>query len=479
MKKLVQMLVSMNKIGLIGFGGGNALIPVIQQEVVEEKGFITGEEYEKDIVAAALTPGALPVEIAAGVGKAVSGKKGMILAAVAMAFPGALMTVLLMAGMDGLNPKVLTQIQYASIGITAFIMCLLTEYIHNAFQDCVVKKHRKKALGVCVGVFILTAGRNLFRIFQIDKTPLFSISTIEMLAIAFFAILVTDCKFQWQTMIPVGIVAGIYLLCVGKAKIIDNDIVTWTVRVVMIILAVYSFKKSSIKKKKKRKKVLKPLVMESAAWIFAAVLLSLPAMLYFAGEGFPFFVKGIASSLISFGGGDAYLTIADGLFVPDYISEYSFYNYLVLIVNILPGSILCKTLSGIGYSYGYALAGTTAGGMWMALAGFAMSVMASAVVFDVVYHFYEYLENIEVFINIKKSIKVIVSGLLLTVMSGLIQSSMLLAQNKQYPWFTILIMIFAIYGLNLFLLKKAKCRNVVLIGMSLVLSMGLCNAMGI
>ena len=37
MKKLVQMLVSMNKIGLIGFGGGNALIPVIQQEVVRER----------------------------------------------------------------------------------------------------------------------------------------------------------------------------------------------------------------------------------------------------------------------------------------------------------------------------------------------------------------------------------------------------------------------------------------------------------
>ena len=164
------MLVSMNKIGMIGFGGGNALIPVIQQEVVEEKGFITGEEYEKDIVAAALTPGALPVEIAVGVGKAVSGKKGMILAAIAMAFPGALMTVLLMAGMDGLNPKVLTQIQYASIGITAFIMCLLTEYIDNAFQDCVVKKHRGKAIGVCVGVFILTAGRNLF-VSQQNKPP--------------------------------------------------------------------------------------------------------------------------------------------------------------------------------------------------------------------------------------------------------------------------------------------------------------------
>lgn len=47
MKKLVQMLVSMNKIGLIGFGGGNALIPVIQQEVVEEKGFITEKSTRK------------------------------------------------------------------------------------------------------------------------------------------------------------------------------------------------------------------------------------------------------------------------------------------------------------------------------------------------------------------------------------------------------------------------------------------------
>ena len=43
MKKLIQMTVSMLKIGLIGFGGGNALIPVIQKEIVEEKGLITGE----------------------------------------------------------------------------------------------------------------------------------------------------------------------------------------------------------------------------------------------------------------------------------------------------------------------------------------------------------------------------------------------------------------------------------------------------
>ncbi|MGN1206517.1 MAG: chromate transporter, partial [Eubacterium sp.] len=348
MKKLIQLFASMFKIGLIGFGGGNALIPVIQQEVVEEKSLISREEYDKDVVAAALTPGALPVEIATGVGKAVAGKKGMLLAATMMALPGAFMTVILLAGMENLSYDLVTQIQYASIGVTAFIMCLLTEYIHNAFQDCVIKKHYWKALMVCGGVFVLTAGKNLFRIFQIDETPLFSISTIEMLAIAFFAILVTDCKFEWQRMIPVVIVASTYLLCIGKAKIIDNSIVTWTIRAVMIIMSIQSFRNSSVKKKKKRKKVLKPMVLETMTWILFTLILSLPAMLYFTEHSLTFILKGIASSLISFGGGDAYLTIADGIFVPDYISEATFYNFLVLVVNILPGSILCKTLSGIG-----------------------------------------------------------------------------------------------------------------------------------
>ncbi len=479
MGKNRKLLASMLKVGVIGFGGGNALIPVIQQEVVDERELITKEEYEKDIVAATLTPGALPVEIASGVGKKAAGIRGMVLGGTAMAFPGAFFTVLLMAGMNMVSKNVLVQIQYASIGITAFIMCLLTEYIRGTFEHYAGTRNLWKALMVTAAVFLLTAGKNIYKIFQIDATPFFSISMIDMLVIAFFGILVTDCKFTWQNLIPAGIVSFIYILCVGKAGIIHNDIVTWTIRGVMLILAVYSLKKSRRKKGRRKRTVMKRIVKESLVWILFAVLLSVPALIWFRLHTTSFAISGLASSLISFGGGDAYLTIADGLFVPDYISEQTFYNNLVLIVNVLPGSILCKTLSGIGYAYGITLGAGHLQAGFMALTGFACSVAASCGVFGVIYHLYEYFESVEIFINIKKSIKVIVSGMLITVMTGLLQTSMVIGREGTYPWYTILIMIFGIYGLNVFLFRKAKCKNVILIGMSLVLSMGLCNAMGI
>ena len=68
-KKFATLVLSMLKIGCIGFGGGSALIPVLQKEAVQDKGLITEDELDSDIVAASITPGALPVEIAAGIGK--------------------------------------------------------------------------------------------------------------------------------------------------------------------------------------------------------------------------------------------------------------------------------------------------------------------------------------------------------------------------------------------------------------------------
>lgn len=59
-----ELLATMFKIGCIGFGGGTALVPVIESEVVYEKKLIDKEEYTKDVIVANITPGALPVELA-------------------------------------------------------------------------------------------------------------------------------------------------------------------------------------------------------------------------------------------------------------------------------------------------------------------------------------------------------------------------------------------------------------------------------
>ena len=54
------MMLALLKIGFIGFGGGSALIPVIEKEVVEERKLVTEEEFNKDVFVASISPGALP-----------------------------------------------------------------------------------------------------------------------------------------------------------------------------------------------------------------------------------------------------------------------------------------------------------------------------------------------------------------------------------------------------------------------------------
>lgn len=479
MKKLISLAVSMMKVGLIGFGGGNALIPVIEQEIVKEKKMVTKEEFDKDIIAATLTPGALPVELASGVGYQYCGMKGMLAGGMAMVLPGALLTVLMLSALSRLDSAVLVQIQYASVGVTAFIMCLLTDYIFGTLKTYRTSPRRWILWCVIVGVFLLSAGKNLYGIFQIDRTPLFGVSTIDVLLVSFFAILYTGCKFNWKNVLVTFLVGGVYLLCRGKAGLIESNLVLWISRACMIALSVWGICRGEAKKKRKQKMETKFLVKKIITWILFFVLLSLPAFFFVSYKVAVFDVHGIISSLLSFGGGDAYLTIADGLFVPAFINENEFYNHLVLIVNVLPGSILCKTMVGIGYVFGESLSGSAMGGVWMALAGFACSVAASCGIFFVIYHAYEWLEGIQIFATIKKSIRVIVSGLLLTVMAGLVRSGMDTNSNPDLPWFTVLLMIFGIYVLNLLLYYRAKCKNLILIVVSLVLSVGLCNLLGV
>lgn len=63
-----KLLCSMLKIGCIGFGGGNAVVPVMEKELVEDKAYVKRKKYEETIMIANVTPGALPVEIASGIG---------------------------------------------------------------------------------------------------------------------------------------------------------------------------------------------------------------------------------------------------------------------------------------------------------------------------------------------------------------------------------------------------------------------------
>lgn len=410
-------------IGCIGFGGGSVLIPVIQKTAVDDKKLLTQDEYEEDIVVASITPGALPVELSGGIGKRIAGQSGMLLLAGAMALPGAVFTVLLISLLNGISDNLYKYVALTAVGVMSYICGVLLNYVVITVKRNKVSESKVPQVAIyaiITLVFIVTSGKNIYRIIGLDRPPLLGLSTIHVFAMAFFVIFFCQGKITKINVCISGTLCCLYICCVGKTTLISNELINYEIKALMVSLAVWGLTESMKERHYKAKIPVKEIFKEIlivAVGVLVAVLISLVAGI----DGPIFVVKGFLSSIMSFGGGDAYLTVADGMFVQSgLIDENDFYASLVPIVNILPGSILCKTLSGIGYLVGYELTGNMVLGYLVGLSGFICSVSASCGVFAVVGDFYYLLTDFSIFMVIKQWIRPIVSGLMLTVISSLI-----------------------------------------------------------
>jgi chromate transporter len=372
----------MFKIGCIGFGGGNALIPLLEKEFIGEGKFDTRKNFDEDILIANLTPGALPVELAASLGWRNFGVRGMLLGATAMALPGVVATVLLLTCLERLRTRVGLVINFLTALISIYIILLICRYIRRIYQKC--KRFSplffRRAISVMLGVFVLSCGKNLYRFLGIDGSPPFCFSTFHILATAFCTILLIN-TFRG-------------------------------------IRAAFHGKKMTLKRAAELERPY-----DIPIWFVFLILLALPA--FFLVRGLPdylmFLGRGCLSTLMSFGGGDAYLVIADGLFVESgIVSSSAFYGDIVPVANILPGSILCKALTAIGYYYGISTTGSVVGGLVFALGGFGVSVATSCIVFRVVSYLYGHLSGFRSVQTISHYIGPIICGLLGTVILALL-----------------------------------------------------------
>jgi len=251
-KRLFTLASSMLRIGLIGFGGGNALIPVIEAEVVRDKKLVTTAEYQEDIVAASITPGALPVEIAAGTGQRVAGALGMILAASMMALPGAALMVGILAFLSGDSAGAMTFIRYLSIPIGAFIMSLLFLYTVKTLraEHAVTGGSWKMAAVITLTVFLLTDEADVYRLIGFGFVPFFGLSTLAVLGLSFFLILFLVNSRSKTRLAVAGMIFVLYVLSEGKSGILGG---TWLAEILPILMAVlagraffHSFGKSCI-----------------------------------------------------------------------------------------------------------------------------------------------------------------------------------------------------------------------------------------
>jgi chromate transporter len=125
---------------------------------------------------------------------------------------------------------------------------------------------------------------------------------------------------------------------------------------------------------------------------------------------------------MSFGGGDAYLTVAEGLFVStELVTEDAFFGTIIPLVNLLPGSILCKALSGIGYWIGFTESNSILGGYIVAALGFACSFAASCGIVSIVGCLYRGMGELPIFQAMKQWLRPGVSGLMINVILTLLR----------------------------------------------------------
>ncbi len=90
-----KIFISFSKIGAFTIGGGYAMIPLIQKEVVDRRKWIDTNEFIDYLAISQTAPGILAINISIFVGNKVKGRSGSIVAALGSALPSFIMILLI------------------------------------------------------------------------------------------------------------------------------------------------------------------------------------------------------------------------------------------------------------------------------------------------------------------------------------------------------------------------------------------------
>ena len=95
--KLLSLFLSFAKVGVMTFGGGYAMIPILEREIVDKQGWASSEELMDYYAVGQCTPGVIAVNTATFIGYKVAGTVGGIIATLGVVFPS-LVIITLIAG---------------------------------------------------------------------------------------------------------------------------------------------------------------------------------------------------------------------------------------------------------------------------------------------------------------------------------------------------------------------------------------------
>ena len=138
--------------GIVNFGGGYALLPLLQKEIVDKNGWATNEEITDYYAIGQCTPGAIAVNVSTFIGYKIKGVLGGIIATLGFISP-------------------------------AFFIIFIIATALNQFVDLWFVQSAFKAIRVCVFVLILSAIIKLSKKSIVDKITLGIAAVILLLTL--------------------------------------------------------------------------------------------------------------------------------------------------------------------------------------------------------------------------------------------------------------------------------------------------------
>ncbi len=148
MNLYLDLFLTFAKVGVMTFGGGYAMLPILQREVVEDKQWCSEEELADYFAIGQCTPGIIAVNTATFVGTKQKGNLGGVIATLGVVFPSVVIITIIAAFLR--NFAHIPAIQHAFNGVRAAVVALIASSVLKLGKTTV-----KDGPSVCVFLLVL------------------------------------------------------------------------------------------------------------------------------------------------------------------------------------------------------------------------------------------------------------------------------------------------------------------------------------
>jgi chromate transporter len=139
MKEIFALFYAFAKVGILGFGGGHSMIPLIQVEVVDNYKWLTIEEFVEALAMANSLPGPITTKMSVFTGYKIAGMTGAVASIVGLVLPS--MVLMLVLASLYLKYKELPAVKGSLKAVRPVVIALLALVVCNIFPSSVNSWH--------------------------------------------------------------------------------------------------------------------------------------------------------------------------------------------------------------------------------------------------------------------------------------------------------------------------------------------------